>query len=84
VAIDSTPITSAGTLQTALSKDKPGQQVQVTYYRGDLKQTASVTLESQAEEQQQVQNASGGLGIPGFGSSPGFGNSGSGTSPSSG
>ena len=59
VAVGSTKVTSAETLQKAISKHKAGDSVQLTYYVGDLKQTASVTLESQAAEQQQAQ-ASGG------------------------
>jgi putative serine protease PepD len=56
VAVDGSPITTAEGLQSAIQRDKPGQQITVTYYMGDNKRTASVTLGSQAEaEQQQAQ-----------------------------
>jgi S1-C subfamily serine protease len=72
VGVDFTNITSAEDLQNAIQKDKAGQKVQVTYYVGDSKRTASVTLGSQAQEQQQATQtpSTDGLGSGGF---PGFG-----------
>ena len=70
VAVDSNPVTSADQLQSVLSKTKPGQTVQLTYYVGNLRQTKPVTLESQSEEQQQSQSSSGvggGSLVPGGG-----------------
>jgi S1-C subfamily serine protease len=53
VAIDGNAVTTAAGLQSVIQKDKAGQQVQVTYYVGDSKRTSTVTLGTQAEEQQQ-------------------------------
>jgi len=53
VAVGGTAVSSASSLQSQIQKDKSGQNVQITYYRGDLKHTTTVTLGSQAEEQQQ-------------------------------
>jgi putative serine protease PepD len=53
VAVDGTAVSSAASLQSIIEKDKSGQSVQVTFYRGDIKRTTTVTLGSQAEEQQQ-------------------------------
>jgi S1-C subfamily serine protease len=52
VAVDGTAVSSASGLQSIIGKDKSGQNVQITYYRGDIKHTTTVTLGSQAEEQQ--------------------------------
>ncbi|HEY2215181.1 MAG TPA: trypsin-like peptidase domain-containing protein [Acidimicrobiales bacterium] len=62
VSFDGKTITSAEQLQSAVQKDKAGQSVAVVYYEGDNKHTASITLGSQAEAQQQqsTQNQSGG------------------------
>jgi len=57
VGIDTTAVTSAESMATAVQKHKPGTKVKITFYVGDLKQTATATLESQAEEQQQEQSA---------------------------
>jgi S1-C subfamily serine protease len=80
VAIDSQPMSSAVDVQNAIQKDKAGQSVTVTYYRGALKKTASVTLGSQEEEQQQQEQLNGGFGFEGgglggggFGANGGFG-----------
>jgi S1-C subfamily serine protease len=53
VAVDGTAVSSASKLQSIIGKDKPGQNVQITFYRGDIKHTATVTLGSEAEAQQQ-------------------------------
>jgi S1-C subfamily serine protease len=58
VAVDGTPVHSASSLQSMIQKDKSGQNVQITFYRGDIKHTTTVTLGSQAEAQQQ-QSSSG-------------------------
>jgi putative serine protease PepD len=57
VAVDGTAVSSASSLQSNIEKDKSGQNVQVTYYRGDIKHTTTVTLGNQAEEQQQQSSA---------------------------
>lgn len=57
VGIDTTSVTSAESLTTAVEKRKPGTKVKITFYVGDLKQTATATLESQAAEQQQEQSS---------------------------
>jgi S1-C subfamily serine protease len=80
-AIGSTSVTSAQSLQTAVSKHKAGDTIQVTYYVGDLKQTATVTLESQqSEQQQQSKSSPGQTGITGGGT----GTTGGGTTTSGG
>ncbi len=53
VALDGTPVTSAEQLQSFTQQHQPGDRVQVTYYRGDLQKTATVTLESETQLQQQ-------------------------------
>jgi S1-C subfamily serine protease len=53
VTIDGTTVNSASQLQSLIQTDKAGQVVQINYYRGNLKHTASVTLGTQAEAQQQ-------------------------------
>ena len=53
VAIDGTAVSSASSLQSIIEKDKSGQNVQISYYRGDIKRTTTVTLGSEAEGQQQ-------------------------------
>jgi S1-C subfamily serine protease len=53
VAVDGTAVSSAASLQSMIEKDKSGQSVQIAFYRGDIKRTTTVTLGSQAEEQQQ-------------------------------
>ncbi|MGH9082865.1 MAG: S1C family serine protease, partial [Acidimicrobiales bacterium] len=63
VAVGSTAITTADQLQAVIEGHKPGDQVQVTYYRGDLKKSVSATLESQDQLQQQEQ-AHNGLTTP--------------------
>ena len=57
VAVDGTAVSSAAGLQSIIEKDKSGQSVHVTFYRGDIKRTTTVTLGSQAEEQQQGSSA---------------------------
>jgi S1-C subfamily serine protease len=72
VAIDSQAMNSAVDVQNIIQKDKADQKVTVTYYRGALKKTASVTLGSQEEQQQQQQQLNGGFGFGGgeFGANP--------------
>ncbi len=53
VAVDGASVSSAASLQSIIERDKSGQSVQITFYRGDIKHTTTVTLGSQAEEQQQ-------------------------------
>jgi S1-C subfamily serine protease len=53
VDVDGTAVSSASALQSMIQKDKPGQSVQITFYRGDNKHTATVTLGSLAQQQQQ-------------------------------
>jgi S1-C subfamily serine protease len=53
VTVGGTAVSSASSLQSLIQKDKSGQNVQISYYRGDIKHTTTVTLGSQAEEQQQ-------------------------------
>jgi S1-C subfamily serine protease len=84
VGLNGTNITSADDLTSAISKTHAGQQIQLSFYVGDEKQTKSVTLESQAAEQQQEQEAQSGsantlspFGGGGFGGGAG----GSGQSP---
>jgi S1-C subfamily serine protease len=57
VAVDGTAVSSAASLQSMIEKDKSGQSVQIAFYRGDIKRTTTVTLGSQAEEQQQQSSA---------------------------
>jgi putative serine protease PepD len=71
VDIGFTPITSAEQLQNAIEKDKPGQSITVTYYEGDNRHMATVTLGNQAEAQQQ--ESSGSSGSLGGGAFPGLG-----------
>ena len=54
VSFNGKKIDSAEELQSGVQKAKAGQSVQVTYYEGDNKHTVSITLGSQAEEQQQA------------------------------
>jgi len=53
VAVDGAAVSSAASLQSIIEKDNSGQSVQIAFYRGDIKRTTTVTLGSQAEEQQQ-------------------------------
>ena len=53
VAVDGTAVNSASSLQSIIGKNKSGQNVQIAFYRGDIKHTTTVTLGSQAEAQQQ-------------------------------
>ena len=80
VDINGTTITSSDDLQKVVQAAKAGQSVSITYYVGDSKRTATATLGSQAEAQQQ-QGSSGNSGSTtnpfGGGGFPGFGNSGS-------
>jgi S1-C subfamily serine protease len=80
VNINGTNITSSDDLQKVVQAAKPGQSVSITYYVGDSKRTATATLGSQAEAQQQ-QGSTGNSGSTtnpfGGGGFPGFGNSGS-------
>ena len=62
VAVDGKAVNSADQLQSVLAKTKPGQTVPVTYYVGNLKETKSLTLESQSQEHQQAQSAGGSSG----------------------
>jgi S1-C subfamily serine protease len=79
VNIDGTTIASAEDLQKVIQADKPGQSVSITYYVGDSKRTATATLGSQQQAQQQTggsgstTNPFGGGGFPGFGNSGGTG-----------
>ncbi len=77
VDIDGTTITSSDDLQKVVQNAKAGQSVSITYYVGDSKRTATATLGSQAEAQQQEGNSGSGSTNPfGGGGFPGFGNSG--------
>jgi putative serine protease PepD len=71
VDVGFTAITSAEQLQNTIEKDKPGQNITITYYEGTNKHMATVTLGNQAEAQQQESSGtSGGLGqgtLPGLG-----------------
>jgi putative serine protease PepD len=69
VGIAYTAITSAEQLQSVIQKDKPGQSIVVTYYRGDNKHTTTLTLGNQTEAQQQESSGTtGGSGeFPGLG-----------------
>jgi S1-C subfamily serine protease len=75
VNIGGTPIDSSETLQSVIQKDKAGQVVPITYYVGNEKHTVSVTLGTQAEEQQQATQQQGTTTSP-FGSGGFPGNSG--------
>jgi putative serine protease PepD len=79
VDINGTAITSSETLQKLIQNSKVGQQVTITYYVGNSKRTATATLGSQAQAQQQQSGNSGSSGTNPFGGGgfPGFGNSGS-------
>jgi putative serine protease PepD len=79
VNINGTAITSSETLQKLIQNSKVGQQVTITYYVGNSKRTATATLGSQAQAQQQQSGNSGSSGTNPFGGGgfPGFGNSGS-------
>lgn len=79
VAVNSTQIVTAASLQTAIEKHKAGTKVLLTYYLGALKRTTSATLESAAQEQQQE---SAGLS-PSSPTTPGGGTTGRSTSTSS-
>jgi putative serine protease PepD len=84
VGVGSATIKTAEQLQSAIQKNKPGAKVQVTFYVGDLRQTATVTLESQSQEQQQTgaQPTIGGTTTTGGGTtSRGTSTAGSGVSP---
>jgi S1-C subfamily serine protease len=77
VNIGGTTINTSDDLQKVIQGDKAGQSVSITYYVGDSKRTATATLGTQAEAQQQ-QGSTGGTTNPfGGGGFPGFGNSGS-------
>jgi len=78
VAVDSTQIATAESLQTAIGKHKAGTKVQITYYLGALKRTTSATLESAGDEQQQEAGGSS----PSNPTTPGGGTTGRGTSTS--
>jgi S1-C subfamily serine protease len=62
VAIDGQPVKSAQDVVTAISHKKPGDSVEVEYYRGNHKRTAKVTLSDRpaqlnspsSDQQQQV------------------------------
>ena len=58
VGVGSTTITSAEQLQTDVQDRKPGDGVQITYYRGYLRKAATVTLESQTQLRAQEQGRS--------------------------
>jgi len=70
VDINSSSVTSAADLQSLIQKDKAGQKVSVTFYRGSIKRTLSVTLGSQ---QEQPQNGGVGPGGGTFFPNGGFG-----------
>jgi len=78
VAVNSTQIATAESLQTAIGKHKAGTKVQITYYLGALKRTTSATLESASQAQQQE---SAGLS-PANPTTPGGGSTGRGTATS--
>jgi putative serine protease PepD len=66
VGINSTTITSAAALQTAVQADKAGQSIKVTYYRGNRQHTVSLTLISQlAIQSLEQQSEAGGSGTSG-------------------
>jgi S1-C subfamily serine protease len=80
VEIDGSAVTTAENLQSVVQKDKAGQNIQVTYYVGNSKRTAAVTLGTQAEAQQQQSQAqsqttnpfgAGGFTNPGTGGNSG-------------
>jgi putative serine protease PepD len=59
IEIDGSAVTTAENLQSVIQKDKAGQNIGVTYYVGNSKRTATVTLGTQAEAQQQESQAQG-------------------------
>jgi putative serine protease PepD len=62
VGVDSKTITSASDLQSAVQGDKAGQRIKITYYRGDVEHTASLTLISQSAIQNLQNQSASGLG----------------------
>ena len=75
VDINGSAITSSEDLQKVIQNAHAGQSVSITYYVGDSKRTATATLGSQSQAQQQ--QSSGATNPFGGGGFPGFGNSGS-------
>jgi putative serine protease PepD len=69
VGVNATAITSAAGLQSAIAGFQAGQSIKVTYYRGDLEKTATLTLISQSALQTLENQSAAGLG--GSGSSGG-------------
>ena len=61
VAVGLAPITSAQALATTISAYRPGATVHIGYFRGAVRHTVGVVLESQAVEQQQERHATPGL-----------------------
>jgi len=64
VAIDSTPIASFSELQQAVQSHQAGQTVTVTYYRGTVRRTTSVTLVSKSAIQSLEAQAGSGVFAP--------------------
>jgi len=73
VRINATSVSSAVEVQNIIRKDKAGQRITLTYYRGAAKRTATVTLGSQQEAQQQLQQKLNGTFGGDFGANGGFG-----------
>ncbi len=72
VAINSTTITSAAALQSAIDGFQAGQSIKVTYYRGDLEKTATLTLISESALQTLENQSAAGLGGGANGSTGGL------------
>ncbi|MGH9045282.1 MAG: S1C family serine protease, partial [Acidimicrobiales bacterium] len=66
VGVGSKTITSAADLAAAVQSYTAGQSIQVTYYRGDLKHSTTLTLVSQSAIQN-LENSSSGSGSGGGG-----------------
>jgi len=68
VAVDGKPINTPDDIATAIAADKPGQTIQITFYRGSSKKTVSVTLgnrpQSAPSTSQDQGPGGGGGGLP--------------------
>jgi S1-C subfamily serine protease len=67
VAVDGKSINTPDDIATAIAADKPGQTIQITFYRGSSKKTVSVTLGNRpqsAPSTSQDQGPGGGGGLP--------------------
>ena len=60
VAVDGKPVSDSSEVANAISQKRPGDEAEITYYRGDSKKTVTVELAKRPESADQPSSDQGG------------------------